>query len=179
VLIQGNNSQAVELGPQHVIVLRTLDHRKADVKQLEDVRAEIVDLLRNERAADKAREKGEALLERLRAGATLEQIAAETGHELKQPDAVRRDDTKLPANLVSAVFRLTKPAEQQPTYGGVVLDNQDFALAALSGVTEGTVSGLDESLLRNEETVLRRSRGRNYFDHLVRNLRNEAVVELR
>ena len=119
------------------------------------------------------------MLERLRAGATLEQIAAETGHELKQTDAVRRDDTKLPANLVSAVFRLTKPTEYQPTYGGAVLDNQDFALVALSGVTEGSVSGLDESLLRNEQTVLRRSRGRNYFDHLVQNLRNEAVVELR
>ena len=62
VLIKGNNSEAVEVGPQHVIVLRTLDHRKADVKQLEDVRAEIVDLLRNEHAADRASRKRRSLV---------------------------------------------------------------------------------------------------------------------
>ena len=179
VLVRGNNSEAVELGPQQVLVLRILDHKKEHVRPLEDARAEITDLLRKEQAADKAREIGETLLARLRAGETLEKIAAETGHELQRPEAIRRVDTQLPANLVSAVFRSLRPGQHQPTYGAAVLENQDYVLFALSEVTEGSISELDESSHGNEKSALRRSRGRYYFDHLVRHLREEATVELR
>ena len=179
VLMRGNNSEAVELGPQHVLVLRIVDHKKAYVRPLEEVRAKITELLRREEAADKAREKGEALLARLRAGETLEDIAAETGRELRRPEAVRRDDTMLPADLVSAVFRSPKPAQNQPTYGSAVLQNKDFALFALSEVTGGSASEVDASARGNEKSALQRARGRYYFDHMVQNLREQATVEFR
>ena len=179
VLTRGNNSEAVELGPQQVLVLRIMDHKKEYVRPLEEVRAEITELLRREEAADKAAEKGEALLARLRAAGTLEDIAAETGHELQRPEPVRRDDTMLPADLVSAVFRSPKPTQNQPTYGSAVLQNEDVALFALSEVTEGSASEVDATARVNEKSALQRSRGRYYFDHMVQHLREQATVEFR
>ncbi len=115
----------------------------------------------------------------MRAGETLEDIAAETGHELRRPEAVRRDDTMLPADLVSAVFRSPKPTQNQPTYGSAVLQNEDVALFALSEVTEGSASEVDATARVNEKSALQRSRGRYYFDHMVQHLREQATVEFR
>ena len=119
------------------------------------------------------------MLERLRSGETLEQISAETGRELHRPEAIRRDDAKLPANLVSAVFKLPKPDQDQPTYGSAVLENRNVALVALSEVTDGIVTVFDADSLKTEKSTLSRSRGRDYFDHLVQHLRKEARVDIR
>jgi len=177
VLAQGNNSELIELGPERMLVLRVAEHREAAVKPLQDVMEQVVELIRKEQAREAARSQAEALLSRLKEGTTLEQLQGEAGYELKQLSALERTSREAPPQLVAEVFKLARPVEQAPTLSAVALGNDDYAVVALTGVTDGALGDLDESSRSREKAVLERSRGQEYYQHLVQFLRSEAEVE--
>lgn len=62
VLEEGQNSSLVELADDHVLVLRVTAHHLPELKPLEEVRAQVEEELKRERAADKAAEAATAFL---------------------------------------------------------------------------------------------------------------------
>ncbi len=178
VLNQGYNSERIELGDQHVVVVRLLEHEESSSKPLESVQAEIEAALKQEKAAQAAQKAGEALLARLRGGETLEQIAAAEGKTLNKPGAVGRGSRELSPELLVALFRQPRPEEGGTSYGGTALEDGGYAVMALNSVTDGTALSLQPNAKRLQGEQVRRNLADHYFKHLMGNLRAAAEITI-
>ncbi len=178
VLTAGNNSEVLDLGDNRMLALRVREHELAAYKPLEEVRAEVEDLVRAEQALEQAREQGEQLVDRLKSGASLEELQAETGFALKQPGSLGREAREAPPGLVRQVFQLPRPADSSPSYGLADLAGGDFAVVALTEVKDGALEDLAPEARENEISTLERSAGQANYQHLVRQLRAIADIEL-
>jgi peptidyl-prolyl cis-trans isomerase D len=178
VLQRGHNSELIELGAEHLLVLRALDHKEATIKPLDEVKAEITARLLKQQGSELAREMGKTLLERLRQGESLEQVAEGIGHRAEQPGSIGRNEGKLDLALVQTLFSLPRPEGERPQYGLTELNNGDTVIVALHKVEDGSLEKLDARSLENRRLTLERSRGRDRFRQMVDNLRAQADVTI-
>jgi peptidyl-prolyl cis-trans isomerase D len=144
VLLGGNNSNAVELGEDHVIVLRVLEHQKPAQKPLEDIRDIIRQQLQDEQARSLTKSKGDALLASLQAGASLQEIASEQALETGQTELLGRNAATPQRSLVRKAFSLATPKDGQAVSGSFVMDDGNYALVLLEEVRDGQLEALDE-----------------------------------
>ena len=144
VLLGGNNSNAVELGEDHVIVLRVLEHQKPAQKPLEDIRDIIRQQLQDEQARTLTKSKGDALMSSLQAGASLQEIASEQALETGQTELLGRNAATPQRSLVRKAFSLATPKDGQAVSGSFVMDDGNYALVLLEEVRDGQLEALDE-----------------------------------
>jgi peptidyl-prolyl cis-trans isomerase D len=178
VLTAGNNSEVLDLGDNRMLALRVREHEVAAYKPLDDVRAEVEDLVRDEQALERARDQAEQLVARLESGASLQELQAETGYELNQPGSLGRDSGEAPAGLVHQAFQLPRPGEAGAVYGLADLAGGNFAVVALTEVKDGTLEDLEPVVRETEITTLESSAGQANYQHLVRQLRAIAEIEI-
>ncbi len=178
VLIGGHNSEAIELDAEHMLVLRVTEHEEAATKPFDSIRMQVDDILKVEKAAKLAREKGEALQVRLRQGANMEQVAGEANLEWVNKESVSRGDDEVPPAVLSSLFKLPKPEGGKPVYGEAALENGDFAVIALGTVKAGEQEQAEKlGGMKALGEMVRRAFGESYYRHLLQNLRDEAKVE--
>jgi peptidyl-prolyl cis-trans isomerase D len=135
-VLNGQNSQPLELSPGDVVVVHVVSRREPTQKPLADVRAQIVEQLRQEGASSSARRLAAELAEKLRAGATSwSQVATERKLKTEGPKYVNRSEATLPIEVRNALFAALKP-DSGPRYQSVPLGNGDAALLAFSGVRQ-------------------------------------------
>ncbi|MCP3663043.1 MAG: peptidylprolyl isomerase [Gammaproteobacteria bacterium] len=177
VLNDGRNSEAIELGPEHNLVLRVKEHEEAAVRSYDSVSTSIANRLKLEKQAELAKAQGQELKTRLMAGGDIDAIAQEQGLVLSERKSLERDTQGIPAQILRPLFRMPRPSGEQPTYSGAELFGGDFAVMALYRVEDGKLDDIAE-LGGSEmlESVMERSRSRTYYNHLVDNLRSEATI---
>lgn len=179
VLLSGNNSEAIELNPEHVMVLRVVEHEETAIRPLEQVKQAIRDKLRVEKAVEQAKTEGAELVAKLTQGETLAAIASEKGVEVQARKVIGRDEQDVPTDLVRQLFLMPRPSSDQPVYGQLAMASGDLALIALHTVSDGTLAEANdlggEAALNN---ALMQSRGKSYFQHLQGNLRAVADVTI-
>ena len=177
VLKDGHNSEAIEIGPERMVVLRVTEHEEATIRAIEDVQAEIEEQLKAERAGEMAHKRGEELLGRLKQGESLQSLADAESLTVVTSGLVGRNDRTLPPVLLQHLFRMPRPAGDESQYGGTVLANGDYAVIALDSIRDGTL-GEDEN--KETEKTLKnlqeRSRGTAYFNHFIENQRGNAQI---
>ena len=140
VLQERQNSPAINLGEESVVVLRVTDHQPPAQRPLEEVRREIEATLRNEAARQAAEAAAKAAVERLAAGGSLSAIATEAGAQTTGPTAFSRADEAIPPELRKAVFLAPAPAQGQVSHGTAVLPNGDAVVFAVNAVRPGSMS---------------------------------------
>ncbi len=155
----GQNSQPIELEPGHVVVLRVADRQDAARKPLEEVREEIVALVRKQRGEEMARKAGLEAVEKLQTKATTwNQAVAEHRVDAQGPKWVARTDGSLPVELRNALFAAPKPKAntQEPHFLAVALGTGDFAVLTLTGARVDTAVETPEQ----RQARLRQTTGR-------------------
>ena len=140
VLQERQNSPAISLGEESVVVLRVTDHKPPAQRPLEEVRPEIEATLRNEAARQAAEAAAKAAVERLAAGGSLSAIATEAGAQTTGPITFSRSDEAIPLELRNAVFLAPAPAQGQVSHGTAVLPNGDAVVFAVNAVRPGSMS---------------------------------------
>ena len=174
VLVEGANSAALELDPDTVVVLRVREHRKPEQQPLEQVADVLRERLQRERAAEQARERGEALLAGLRDGQASQLPAA---GDWQVTEGAARDQQGLEAQLLQALFRMPRPqAEGKPVFAGLSLENGDYVLLRLDAVHSATGSLDDEELAMYRRFLASRS-GQQDFAAYQRQLQDAAKIE--
>lgn len=138
VLQNGQNSEPIELEPGHVLVLRSDNRKSPEERPLNEVRGEIVALLRKQRAEQLARARGDEALAKLEAGMPWPTVVSELRLQAQGPKFVNRTDAAIPGGLRQALFLAPKPAEGTPQYQGVALPGGEYGLIAFSGVRAAT-----------------------------------------
>ena len=178
VLTQGNTSDPIDLGPNHIVVVHIADHQPARPKPL----AEVKDTIRNDilqaRADAAAKQQANALFAKLQKGGDLDAVAKSANQPVKQASAVQRDSSGYDPQLLKAVFRLPQPAAGKATRELVPLSQGRYALVVLNAVHPGDVAGAP----KQEKDILRRQMaqviGLQDVDGLLAMLRAHAKVEV-
>ncbi len=147
VLLQDSASDPVDLGVNHVAVLRVREHLPEKAKTLEEVREEVVMAIRQDDAMNAAQARAMAILERLENGESLETLAEETGLELGGSGGARRSWADIPFDLRTELFDLQPPQDDQVRYATLPLSD-GYAVVALREVRPGTLS--EEEQARRE-----------------------------
>jgi len=177
VLKQGFNSEPLEVGENHVLVLRLLDHQKADRRPLSEVKSQVKQSLIQEKAREAVKAAGEKALQQLEAGESAETVSKALSVDWQDADAVTRDTSDHDTQVIKQAFRLTRPSSSDsPRYSGVVLNSGDYAVIRLNKVVDGDPATMD---VAERETVKRRlagEQGANAQLHLISQLKADAKV---
>lgn len=177
VLLQDSASDPVDLGPNHIVVIRVREHLPESPRPLDEVREEVVAAIRHQDAMDAAQARATALLDRLVGGEDLVAVAEESGLELVESEGAKRRSGDVSPDLREGLFDLSVPAEGAVTRQVVELDD-GYAVVELREVKPGS---LDE-----EQAALRDAYARRLANvkasietqAFLRELRNQSEVEI-
>ena len=147
VLLQGENTAALEYGTNRAIVARVDQHHVAELKALDDVRPEIEALLVVREAESRLAEAQAAALSRVQAGDSVAAVADEYGLAWETLEEAARNDPRPPPGVVEAAFALNRPGEGGKSVGVADLGAEGKAIVTVTRVLEGDVSTLADSEL--------------------------------
>lgn len=145
VLQNGNNSEPIEIEPGHVVVLRVIEQVPQRQTPVDDVRDRIVTRLKFEKGRQQATEKGQAAMLELQKGTDPESVATQHGFTWREAIGVRRDAGTLNRAVIRAAFRAGVPAPGQTMFDGVSLGTGNYAIVAVTGVSDPDPGALPEA----------------------------------
>ncbi len=175
-VMAGNNSEPLEIGENHMVVIRIKEHRPESYRPLEEVRDDVVALLREQKARNAAVSQGESLLKQLEAGGDVTAMAAEQAAEWNETALIKRNDNSVNHEILNAAFRMAKPVEGETKWRGLKLANGDYAIIALYQVKDGDLSNIDETVRTALKDRLERSRSQSEGAYLVDSLKQQAEI---
>ncbi len=133
VLLDGINSELIEIDSNQVIVLRLLDHRPIEMRPMEEVYDEIMDAIRFEKGSEQTNLIGDNVIDSLNKGVTQTALEEEYSIEWKQVTAVKRDTTEIDREIVQNAFSADKPSDK-PVIQGIALTGGDFVVLSVNAV---------------------------------------------
>ena len=179
VLVEGHNSDLIEVGAQQAVVVRVAEHEPSGVMPFDTNLTMIERDYKDAQASEAAAQAGAEALTRLGAGeATLVQLAGDRDWELEKDRLVGRGQTGLPAEVLAEAFALKPPAADTSAYTGVVSAEGDYFVIAVSEVRGGDLTTLADAT----SATLRERTNQQLADaqlrKLTESLRERTSVEL-
>ena len=183
VLEEQNNSDPVEVGDRHVVVLRVQEYEDPRPKTLDDVRDDVVDALKGERATVALEALAELAIERLGNGDTAAEIAeGEALASAVEQEVLDRQSTVFDRNVITQIFTLPDVQAEPVTDTATLADGDLIALRLDAievppaveegdGDTSTTVPGVTPA---GSNPRL----GGTEFEILLESLREEADIEI-
>jgi peptidyl-prolyl cis-trans isomerase D len=179
VLLNGNNSAPIEIGPDHVVVIRTLEHQEATQQPLDEVKADVVQRVKDKKARELASARGKEILTSLNAGeATLENIAAAEKAAVNKTELVLRNASEPNPEIVSAAFSIRTPNDGETAYDGLATRNGDYVIIALQQVKDGNLSDLPEAARKQAWSSLNRLQGETELAAAMTVLKQQADIHI-
>ena len=172
------NSEPVEISPEHLVVIRNLEHEPAAPRPFEEVRDEARRQLLDSRARELARSHGDGLLTQLRDGTALADIAAAEELEIADSGLIDRQSQATERRLVQEAFLLQAPAEDSVSATGITLATGDYVLLQLHEVQPGDIASLSEAEHGRLRQEIGRIQGLSETAALVDDLRSRAVITI-
>lgn len=176
VLKDGNNSESIEVGEKHLVVVRLREHQPEKRRALEDVKSQIVAQLKREKAKAHAEEVATTLLGRLAKGEEPRVIAKEAGAEWRRVPQVARESGELPPAVLAQAFRMPRPVAPAVVTAKVAMPDGNQALVALFGVTTPPLAeGMgDSEAVRGQ---LQQSHAEAAFNALLSSVKAKATIK--
>jgi peptidyl-prolyl cis-trans isomerase D len=178
VLSQARNSDAIEISADTLVAVRVAERRPAGRKPLAEVRPQVERTLKQQRALEQARSLGEAVLQELRAGASLEAIARKHGFKyVPAKTLTRRQTTGIDPRIVESAFRAPRPEGDKPVHELVDLGEKGYAVLAVQRVRDA--SGKPDNATQQQiRALLSTRRGADYYANYREGLRQRAEIKI-
>lgn len=177
VLREKQNSERIDIGDDHAIVLRLKSHEPVRDQTLAEVASEIRSRLREEVVRTQAQARAQTLLAALASGQGIEELARTNGLEWRAAPGYTRAAPQVPSELGSALF--DTPRDDTGSGRGEVLTSTGQVLVfSFDNFREGELARLpaeQRSLLRR---LLRQAQGIAMTGQYQQSLRASASVEL-
>jgi len=178
VLVQNNNSDPIELAPNHIVVVRVAEHKPATPKAIDEVRDQVRAKVIADRAAKKAKARADELFASLSKGQALEEIASANKLKVEKQQDIGRDAANVDSALVAAAFALPRPQADKPQKQLVSLGGDTYALLELDKVADGDPSKLDAKTKQAARNTLADGIGTTATREFVDALRTDAKVRI-
>lgn len=178
VLVQGNNSDPIELGPDHIVVVRVDQHKPKEPKPFDTVRDQIRTRIIGERNAKAAKERADALFAELGKGTTLDALASREKLTVESKTDIGRTGSDVDNALVAAVFTMPKPEGSTPDLKSVELGGDRYALVQLDKVTDADVAKVDARIREAARNSLAQGVAASITQQFVDALRGGTEVKI-
>lgn len=140
-LVEKYNSNPIQINDTSVVVLRVDNHVPAVVKPFDQVSSEIMTLLKSQAMAVKAKQLGSQILASSKTEAEFQKLVAQNGLVFQSFQNVGRHADNVRGSILNEAFQLPKPSAKVSTvFTGLSLSNGDYAVIAVTGVTDGDVA---------------------------------------
>ncbi len=143
VMLEGNNSDVIEIGDNQAVVLRVQQFNESAVLPLDDVMGEISVILRTQMEREAVQSLGEELLIAAGEGGDVDALLADNELEWLDAESISRNDFSVNREVIDHVFTMAAP-ESEPTVSSVSLANGTFVLVELNQVNPGEFSAIPE-----------------------------------
>jgi len=134
LLTDGNNSNLIEITPDHHVVVRVTGHSPSVQRSLAEVEALIADRIRDEKAADDALAQAVEIERMLKSGSITRFVADQFGVEWKVIAGATRSQGGVDRQVIERAFQLARPAEGRKSVGHIGLANGDAAVVTVTGI---------------------------------------------
>jgi len=176
VLVDQNNSDLIEIDPNHHVVISSYEHILSEVSQLSIVREDIRELLMLQEAKTKAAAQVDEMLTMLNTGSITGYVADQFGLEWSVHGEITRNQIDLDAEIVREAFRLSRPAEGGKSVGTILLRNGDAAVISVTKVTNKGAENLETDELRNLGRYLAIQQGQSDYNEYREALKQQAEI---
>ena len=179
VLIDGLNSELIEIDQDNLVAVRKVDYRARRQLDLNEARPGLEKRLRAVEASDKMEKAGEDLVARLKSGADWDELLI--AHKLARVRLPETTETLLePLEQVVArvVYAALVPLSGQIVYGGERISPARYAIYRLERVEFGDPANASEEDRLGVEKILSSRRGGEMVIGWRQGLRKVAKVQI-
>ena len=179
VMVEGNNSELLEIGPGRVAVIRVLERQESRPLTLDESRDRVRATLQADARAAKAQELGATILAALKAGGDLDQVASDHGQTFGEPtEASPASPGPLDPDTQRSLFSTPAPDDEaRPAVVGVPGAGASYQVLAVLKVNEADASPAEEEA-RVARGELESALGTAAFQALMRGIRDRAEVRI-
>ncbi len=134
VLGKGANSELLEVGDGHSIVVRVAEHEPSNAQPLKEVMDKVKAAVRTVKAREQLIAKGSEIIKALNnKSLTMQDSAHQKNSKLNKAGALLRDDESIPREVVDHVFAMAT-TDKLPVFDGLELNDGVFAVIRLNEV---------------------------------------------
>ena len=179
VLIDGLNSELIEIDQDNLVAVRKVDYRARRQLDLDEARPELEKRLRAVEASDRMEKAGEDLVARLKSGADWDELLI--AHKLARvrlPEATETLLEPLEQVVARVVYAALVPLSGQIVYGGERISPARYAIYRLERVEFGDPANASEEDRLGVEKILSSRRGGEIVIGWRQGLRKVAKVQI-
>lgn len=177
VIKDGNNSDVIELSPDHYIILRMKAHEAASPRPLDEVKPQIVATLKRERALAEAQKQAEQLKSQVEQGSDFAQAATAAGYKPQNVVDATRNSTATSADITRAAFSLPRATDGKPALSVAPVGDAGIAVLQLQAVKQGSNESLNATQRAGLTKQLEQMTATADFVAYMDSLRKAAKIE--
>lgn len=179
VLTDKLNSNLVELGTDHAVVVRLDKHEPATHLTLDEVRQQIVQRLQNEAIDARLAAEAEQIRQALSQGTAPQQAATAVGGIWHAPVWMKRQDSHdVPPEIVQAAFATPPSADSHPASKALRLKSGDEAVVVVTRIKPGEPGAISAEDKQQLAAQIAQSEGQASLSALLATLRQETKVTI-
>ncbi|KUJ80234.1 peptidylprolyl isomerase [Microbulbifer flavimaris] len=137
VMLDGNTSDVLNLSNEHSVVLRVIEHKSEGTYPLAEVREQIAERLKRDKASAQLAEAAQSLQGELKAGTDFDTLAEQRDLTLEKSDATRRGGFGQRGEVVEQAFELPAPEGRDSRITTFATEAGDQVVLALREVRPG------------------------------------------
>lgn len=179
VMLEGNNSDVIELGDSRAVVLSVLEFNEASLLPMSEVEPEIAVLLRTEMEREAVQALGDEILSALEAGNGLDTLLVENELEWIAEEATRRAEPTVNQEILIQAFAMSEPSEGTPEHANITLGNDTFVLIELEKVNPGSLDAMEVAEREGMTSAIVADLGNSDFQAFMSNLQQNADIDSR
>ena len=179
VLVDGLNSELIEVDVDTFVVMRKAGYRKRRLQTLSQVRNQVVDHLREQQASSALDEVGHGIVAKLQGGSPWEQLLSEyhLQNEVFPLNNTENEDPTL-RTIRLLIYAAPAPGGGGAVYGGSRIDAHQFAIYELTSVIDGDPSMASTEQKSEVRALMLHRGGEELLASFQRGLRTAADVKI-
>ncbi|WP_343711354.1 peptidylprolyl isomerase [Kosakonia radicincitans] len=167
----GSNSDIITVDGDRAFVLRITDHKAEAIKPLAEVKTQVTDIVKHNKAEQQAKLDAEKLVTELKAGKGDDALKA-AGLSFGAAKTLARTSQD---PVSQAAFNLPLPEKDKPSFGSTTDQQGNVVVLALDEVKAGTMPDAQKEAMVKGIT---QNNAQIAFEALMSNLRKEAKIKL-
>lgn len=177
VLIDGLNSEPIELPDGRIVAVRVTEHRASAIAPLAEVKAQIKAELEEQQIRQLTENAGKELIEKLRGGATITDLVKNAGFDWQKVENANRDSTDVNRAVLREAFRV-EATESDPVYAGIAIGKADYAVIRVANVEVPSSADIDKTAIKTLGNDLTNNRAGDAWRDFVAALRASSEVKI-
>lgn len=172
-----SNSDVIELAPEHILVLRLLDHKPASLQPLDNVRTAIENSLRLQKSHENTMAAARSVMAKINAGQAGVSEFVTAGISLETSELLtRKDAAKIDPMILEAAFNMSEPEEGKVIAIDVSMLSGDVALVIVDEVS--TPENIEQAKIDLIKSQLERDVSNREFSSALTALKDKADLHI-